>query len=284
MRKLRANRRNWAAVIAAVLASLLSASCGGSATNPSKTVANVAGLVFNTASLDFGAVTVGGSKKSSITVTNSSPADGGSVSITKIVVTGAGFSLSTPSGGFSLVPGQSATVTVNFAPKVAGDVVGQLSVFIAGSPETGDISLTGATISGNQLVVSPAKLSFGGVSLGSTKTLTGRLSAGSSDVAVSSASWNGQGYSISGITFPVTIPANGSTTYSVTFAPQTAGAVSGGVAFVSNATNSPTTQTFSGTGGAVSQASQHSVALSWNLEGSAISGYNIYRGTQSGGP
>ena len=29
---------------------------------------------------------------------------------------------------------------------------------------------------------------------------------------------------------------------------------------------------------------QHSVSLTWNLEGSSIDGYNIYRGTHSGGP
>ena len=160
-------------MILAVSATLLSVSCGGRATSPSKTMNSVAGLVFNTESLDFGAVAVGGSRKSSIIVTNSSPADGGSVPVTKILVTGAGFSLVAPSGGFSLTPGQSATITVNFAPKVAGDALGQLSIVIAGTPETSDVSLTGTTISGNQLVVSPARLNFGGVALGSSKTLSG---------------------------------------------------------------------------------------------------------------
>lgn len=31
-------------------------------------------------------------------------------------------------------------------------------------------------------------------------------------------------------------------------------------------------------------AKQHSVALSWSPSGSAVSGYNVYRGSQSGGP
>lgn len=282
MRKLTANGRHWHAAILAIVATFLTVSCGG--TPKTKLVSSVAGLVFNTASLDFGAVPVGGSRKSSITVTNSSAADGGSVSVTNIVVTGPGFALIAPTSEFSLAPGQSATISLKFAPKAAGNAIGQLSIYVAGTPESGDMSLTGTTITGNQLVASPSTMSFGGVALGSSKTLTGTLSAGTSDVIVSSASWNGQGYSVSGLDFPLTVPANGTVTYSVVFVPQSSGPVSGGVIFVSDATNSPSTQTFSGNGGAVSQASQHTVSLSWNLVGSAVSGYNIYRGTQSGGP
>jgi hypothetical protein len=284
MRKLRAKGLSWTSAFLVTLATFLSVSCGGRpGISPTKTSANIAGLVFNTSSLDFGAVAIGGSRKSSITVTNSSPTGGGSVTVTKVVVTGSGFSQATPNGGFTLGPGQSATLTVTFAPKASGEAIGELSIFVSGTAETGTISLTGTTVSGHQLVVSPSKLTFGTVALGTTKTLIGRLSAGDSDVSVSSASWNGQGFAISGIQFPVTVPANDSITFSVTFTPETAGATSGGVVFVSDATNSPTTETFTGNGGAVSQASQHSVSLNWNLA-AAIDGYNIYRSTTQGGP
>jgi hypothetical protein len=282
MREIKANGRSGLATTLVIVATLLSVSCGGSP-KTTKAVSSVGGLVFNTASLDFGAIALGGSKKASVTVTNSSPVGGGSVTVTNIVVTGAGFTLTAPKSAFSLTPGQSSTVTVSFAPKAAGNATGQLSIFVAGTPDSGDISLIGSSITGNQVMVSPSKMSFGGVALGSSKTLSGTLSVGSSDVTISSTSWNGQGYSISGIEFPVTIPANSSITYSVNFAPQAAGVISGGIIFVSDASNSPTTETFSGTGGAVSQAAQHSVSLSWNPAAGA-SGYNIYRGTQSGGP
>ena len=268
MRNFKANGCNWFVAFLVIAAILPSASCGG--TPKGKAGGSVAGLVFNTESLDFGAVSVGGSRKASITVTNSSPADGGSVAVTNIVVTGAGFSLVAPTSGFSLAPGQSSTISIKFAPKAAGNAVGQLSIFVAGTPQSGDISLTGSTIAGNQLVASPATMNFGGVTLGSSKTLTGTLSVGTSDVTVASASWSGQGYSVSGIAFPVTIQANSSIDYTVTFTPQTAGAVSGGIIFVSNATNSPNTQTFSGTGSAVAQALQHSVDLSWNSGSSVL--------------
>jgi hypothetical protein len=132
-----------------------------------------------------------------------------------------------------------------------------------------------------QLSVTPSTMNFGNVAVGSHAAQTGTLTAGSSDITVTTAAWNGQGYSLSGITFPVTVPATQSAQFTVTFAPQADGSAPGSIAFDSNATNSPTTATMSGTG---TQQSQHSVALSWNPSTSAVIGYNVYRGTTSGGP
>ena len=285
MRKLKASARNWHVAILVVVASLMSASCGGSPKGSQQSaVANAAGLVFNTASLDFGAVAVDDSRKASVVVTNSSAANGGSVTVSKMVVTGSGFALSAPLAGFTLTPGQSSTITVNFAPKAAGEATGQLSIFVAGASASSEVALTGSTIVGSQLVLFPSKLNFGGVALGASKTLTGTLSAGSTDVVVASASWNGQGYSVSGIDFPVTVPANTSISYKVSFAPQASGSISGGIIFVSDAPNSPATQTFTGSGGAVSQVVHHSVDLSCDLGSAGIDCYNVYRGKVSGGP
>jgi hypothetical protein len=131
-----------------------------------------------------------------------------------------------------------------------------------------------------QLVVAPLTMSFGNVAVSSDSVQKGTLTAGSSDITVSSAAWNGQGYSVSGITFPVTVPAGQSVPFTVTFAPQTAGNTPGSIAFDSNAINSPTTETLAGSG---TQQSQHSVALSWNPSTSQVVGYNIYRRIASGG-
>jgi hypothetical protein len=133
-----------------------------------------------------------------------------------------------------------------------------------------------------QLAVNPSAMNFGNVAVGSNAVQSGTLTAGSSDITVTSAAWNGQGYSLSGITFPVTVPATQSVPFKVTFAPETAGSTPGSIAFDSNATNSPATETMSGNG--TQQQSQHSVALSWDASTSLVIGYNVYRGTASGGP
>ena len=132
------------------------------------------------------------------------------------------------------------------------------------------------------LAVSPATMSFGNVPVGSNSELTGTLTASTADVIVSSAAWNGTGYSVSGITFPVTVTAGSSVKYTVTFAPQVAGTSPGSISFTSNASDSSLSQTFAGDG--ATQGSSHSVALSWNPSTSSVIGYNVYRGAASGGP
>jgi hypothetical protein len=132
-----------------------------------------------------------------------------------------------------------------------------------------------------QLSVSPATLNFGTVAVDGSAQLTGTLTASTADVSVSSAAWNGQGYNVTGITFPVTVAAGKSVTYTVTFAPQAAGSSAGAISFVNDGSTSPVGQTLDGNGG---QAGVHTVALTWDPSLSAVIGYNIYRGTRSGGP
>jgi hypothetical protein len=132
------------------------------------------------------------------------------------------------------------------------------------------------------LAASPSTLNFGNVAVGSSASLTASLSATNSDVTVSSAAWNGSGYSVSGITFPVTVSVGQTTKYTVTFTPAAAGTASGNISFTSNATDASLKQTFSGDG--TQNSSGHSVSLTWDPSTSTVAGYNIYRGTQSGGP
>ena len=146
-----------------------------------------------------------------------------------------------------------------------------------GSPSQSDPSA-------GTLGLSSASLNFGNVAVGSESSLTGTLTANNADVTVSSADWSGAGYAVTGITFPVTVPAGKSTNYTVTFTPAASGTSTGGVTFLSNASDSSLSQSFNGDGTQQGSGSGHSVALSWNPSTSSVVGYNVYRGTQSGGP
>jgi cellulose 1,4-beta-cellobiosidase len=152
----------------------------------------------------------------------------------------------------------------------------------AGTSTGGKQDVGGGGNGPGQLTVTPSAMNFGDVAVGNNSVLTGTLAAGSSDITVSSAAWNGEGYSVGGITFPVTVTAGQSVHYTVTFAPQSAGSSSGSITFDSNATNSPSTERLNGDG-TQQQASQYTVALSWNASAKAT-GYNVYRGTVPGGP
>jgi len=132
-----------------------------------------------------------------------------------------------------------------------------------------------------QLAVSPSTLAFGQVAVGQEATKTGTLEAGNARITVASADWSGEGFSVSGITFPVTIAAGQSVIFKVTFAPQKGGSSSGNISFLSDASNSPNRAAFSASG---AQGSGHSVMLSWRTSNSSAVGYNIYRGAKATGP
>jgi hypothetical protein len=386
-------RSKWLGVWAAVLAASVSFSCGGGMMHSSQSGGNTSSSLFlNTSNIDFGNVSLGGSKSNSITLTNSSASAGSSVTFSQVNLSGTGFTVTTAPLPITLGPGQASTLTVTFAPKSAGAVTGNLSVVVAGattqaavalsgtglgpsqlavSPASLDfgsvavgntlnktgtltagsssISVSGATLGGqgyslsgiafpltiaagksvsysatftpssaasfsgsisfvsnaanspaiqnltgsgtqapgpagaSQLTVSPSVLAFGNVAVDGTSSKTGTLTAGSSNVTVASAAWSGSGYSVGGITFPVTIAAGKSVTYTVTFSPTIAGNAPGSISFVSNASNSPANQSFTGAA-TQSTTSTHSVSLIWNASNSQVAGYNIYRGTQTGGP
>lgn len=153
-----------------------------------------------------------------------------------------------------------------------------------GSPTTSNVTRTGQTGTGqtaSQLSVKPSSMNFGTLAIGASKQQSGTLTASGSNVTVSSAGWSGSGYSLSGITFPMTVSAGASAPFTVTFTPQASGSAQGQISFLSDATDSPLTVNLAGSG---AQTTQHSVDLSWNASTSPVSGYNIYRGIQSGGP
>jgi len=234
-------------------------------------------LAANPTTVAFGSVQVGISTNLSETLTNTG---GSSITITQADLTGAVFSVSGLTLPLTLTANQSVTFTATFTPTSAGAASGSLSVVSNASNSTLNIALSGTGTAAGTLAVSPASLSFGSVTVGSSSALNGTLTASGASVTVSSASLNNSEFALSGISLPTTLPAGQSATFTVTFTPSASGASSASLSFSSNAANSPSVQTMTGTGTA---AAQHTVDLTWNASSGAI-GYNIYRGTVSGGP
>src|SRR5207245_6787644 len=114
------------------------------------------------------------------------------------------------------------------------------------SPSTIALSANGVQ---PQLSVTPPSASLGNVVVSSSSwqdlTLT---NSGGVNLTISQGIVTGAGFSISGLSFPLTLPAGQSITFSIQFAPTAAGSVSGSVSLVSNAPNSPTTIAFTGSG------------------------------------
>ncbi len=234
-------------------------------------------LTANPTSLAFGNVQVGNSTNLSETLTNTG---GSSVTITQASSSAAAFSISGLNLPLTLTANQSATFTATFAPTSAGAASGNLSVASNASNSTLTIALSGTGTAAGTLAVSPTSLSFGNVVVGSSSPLSGNLIASGASVTVASASLNSNEFVLSGISLPATLTAGQSVPFTVTFTPQSSGATSASLSFSSNASNSPAVQSMTGTGTA---ATQHTVDLTWDASAGAV-GYNIYRGTVSGGP
>jgi len=96
-------------------------------------------LSASASSLDFGSVLVGSSSSQGVTLTNAGNAN---VTISNVVVTGAGFNASGAGANTTLAPGQTAALNVTFAPSATGSAVGSITIgSTAGGPS---ISLTGS--------------------------------------------------------------------------------------------------------------------------------------------
>lgn len=239
------------------------------------------GLLTSTpASLGFGNVATGNSASLTTTLTNSGAS---ALTISQITPSGTGFAFSGITLPVTLSAAQSATFTVSFAPQSVGSTTGSLVITSNASNPTLSVALTGSgtgTTAG-QLAVAPSSINFGSVTIGATQNQAGTLSATSAPVTVSSLGVSGSQFSVSGISFPITIAAGSSVSFQVTFTPQASGTSSANATFISNASNSPATESLTGSG----TAPQHTVSLGWNTSpSSGVAGYNIYRATTSTGP
>ena len=233
----------------------------------------VGALGANPTSLNFGTVQTGTNQLQSETVTNTG---GSSVTISKVGISGTGFTLSGISTPAALAAGQSATFSVKFAPLSAGNASGSVTVTSNGSNPTLTIAVSGASsTTAEQLTASPAPIAEGTVFAGLSGTASGSLTATGSNVTVTAATSSNSRFAISGLGLPVTILAGQSAPFTVTYSPLVAGADSATLTFTSNAQPATTTGTATGTG---TPQPSHSVSLSWTGSTSPnISGYNIYR-------
>jgi hypothetical protein len=234
--------------------SLLAGCQGLSAGSPPKeTQPQVGNLVLANASVDFGSVVVGATKTLTVTATNSGSA---AVTVDSATVSNSNFAVTAPSFPATIAAGQSATLSVAFTPNAVGSFTATVTIASNASDATATISLSGAGIAAGQLASSPSTDVFGSVTVGSQKSISETVTnTGGTSITISQATISGTGFSLSGITTPVTISAGQSTTFTVSFAPQAAGAASGHVTLTSNAPNPTLTISLSGTGIAPGQLS-----------------------------
>ena len=249
-------------------------------TIPLSGTATQAQLAATPATAAFGNVVTGTNNSQTITLTNGGSA---ALTISSATVAGAGFSTTGLTVPLSIAAGKTATFNAVFGPSAAGSVTGSVALVSNAPNSPFTIALSGTGVAATQVLgLSASSLSFGNVNVGSNSSLSATLTNnGNSNVTISGVTASGAGFSSSGLTSGETLTPNQAVTVTGEFAPTTAGAVSGSVSIASNATSSPSTITLSGTGVSTTAST---VALTWTASTSTVSGYNVYRGTTSGGP
>ena len=228
-------------------------------------------------SVTFGSVVDGTNNSQTITLKNTGTAN---LVISSESVTGTGFSVS----GFvaqTLAPNATMAFNAVFAPASSGSVSGSVSVSTnaPGSPTVIGLSGSGAAAT-FILGANPTTLNFGSVNLDNSSSLGVTLTNnGNSNITISGISGATGAFSTNSLSGTILAPTQ-STTLNVAFAPTASGTVSGTIIVASNATTAPSISV-SGTGATPAP----SVSLSWSASSSSdIVGYNVYRGTVSGGP
>ena len=253
---------------------------GATPTAPSPSSPTSYVLSASASSLSFSSTPVGSSASQAVVLTNTGT---GSVSVSQVALSGTGFTVSGFSGGTTLAASQSLTLTVGFAPASAGSATGSLSVVSNATNSPATISLSGTGIQ-PQISVTPTSVSFGNVIVGVANTQSVTIqNPGTASLSVTQATLAGTGFSLTGLTVPLIVAAGGSSTFTVGFTPASASGISGSLTLMNNTTNSPLVIPLAGTGIASAPAS-YSVTLTWTPSSSSDSGFNVYRGSQSGGP
>jgi Abnormal spindle-like microcephaly-assoc'd, ASPM-SPD-2-Hydin len=169
----------------------------------------------------------------------------------------------------------SSTMTVAVGSSTAA---GTYSLTVTGTgggiQQSATVTLTVTT----QLSLNPTSTAFGNVVLSSDPSLPVIITnTGTSSVTISQTTVTGTGFSVSGLTLPFTLPGGQNTSLNVIFSPTAVGSFMGNVSIVSNAAGSPNNEPLSGTG-------IHGVDLTWTASTSpGVTGYDVYRGTSSGG-
>jgi hypothetical protein len=242
--------------------------------------APVAGL--SPSSLTFASQAVGAtSAAQTITLSNTGNA---ALTLTSIALTGMnpGDFAQTNTCGSSVAAGTNCTISVTFKPTASGtrSAVVTLTDNATGSPQTVGLSGTGTT-TGATANLSPSSLSFGNepvltVSSPQTVTLnnTGSVALSITSIALSGAD---PADFIENNTCGSSVAAGGTCTVAISFTPSASGARTTSLSVADNAGGSPQSVALSGTG-------THDVTLAWTASPtSGIAGYNVYRGTSSGG-
>jgi hypothetical protein len=268
----RSNHRqlSWLSYLPIVLLSSLTLSgCGSSAVNNSGTSSPPSDVTLSALTCTNGSITGAGTDSCAATLNAAAGTGGQAVSLSSNDT-----SVTVPSS-VTVAAGSTSAAFTATATAVSTAQTATLTASSGGGTETYAISLGAAVPT---LTLQSTSVAFGDVTDGNpayqTETLT---SSGTVAVMVSAGAVSGTGYTISGVSFPLTLNPGKTATLDIEFDPTTPGLSDGSVVLTSNSsTGTTSTISLSGTG----MAPSYDVNLTWDAptdSSDPVAGYNVYR-------
>jgi hypothetical protein len=238
-----------------VLANFATAGTLGVATDTANGVSVLVPTIsLSPAFANFGNVNVNSTAQQVFTVSNGTASG---VEITEISLGEANntedeFTQANTCGSSDLAPGATCTITVTFAPLVAGSADTQLVVSDSAPGGSQTANMVADGIGTPATTLSTASLTFGNQNLNVASvsmpvTLTNSGTGTLTGVAVSITGTNSADFTQTN-NCPASLPANNFCTVNVTFTPSISGAESASLQFVDNAANTPQLVALSGSG------------------------------------
>jgi hypothetical protein len=252
--------------------------------NGDKSTATAPQLVVTPNAITFQDVVVGQKNTQTIQVSNAGNAE---LDVSAITLTGTGFSLGSVTAPIQIAPGANKSFTVSFAPTAAtNSATANISITSNDATSPVNIGVQGSAVKAtSSWTIVPGSLTFSSLAVQSSASLDVQLqNNGNTALTINSVAVTGSAFSTSGLTAGTVISPSQGIHFSVTFHPMTAGNSTGALQLTGSSV-SPLSVSLAGTATANTPAAQsHSVTLTWTETGSGIAGYNVYRGTTSGGP
>jgi len=122
--------------------------------------------------------------------------------------------------------------------------------------------------------LTPSSANFGSVTVGATNSQTIQIgNTGNGVLTITQANVTGTGFSVAGLTLPLSINPGLTSTFNAQYQPLSAGSATGSISIVSNAAVSPSVVTLTGTGVAATQI--------LSLSSTSLSFGNVNTGTSS---
>ena len=199
-----------------------------------------------------------------------------------------GLAVSLSSSNTNVTVQSSVTVaagaaTASFTATVAAITTAQTATLTASAGGVAELFVIDLGGAAPALTLQSTSIAFGDVTesgpVYQSVTLT---SSGSAPLTISAGSTTGAGFTLFGISFPLTLSPKQTTTLQIEFDPTAPGAASGKLTLTSNSsTGATSTISLSGTG----VAGKYEVNVTWSAPASSqvpISGYYVYRAAEGG--